>query len=212
MKKCIFSLALMVLMAIGMLAQDNKVKVSVNVGPQWNSYTGFTAGADVAIPLGRWRFEPGVYWSYRNRAYEQTENDVKEEYCDRLHYINIPLRLAAQLAGQADGPFSISVVFGPYISYGLGGKTLYYITKDGETSKTKTDAFGDEGDVKSRLDYGLNAGLNVVVKQHLKVGLFTEIGLKDIYRQHSILEQLLGDMTGITKVNLGAGITMGYQF
>lgn len=215
MKKLIFSLALAACMATGASAQESNVKLSVNAGPQWNDQTGFLVGVDASIPFGesRWGFEPGVYYSFRNVSSDNSEGSVKAECNDKLHYINVPLRLSVRVAGQEDGPFKMSLLFGPYLSYGLSGKSHYTITKDGVAAKEKYDAFSDKGHLESRLDYGLNVGLSAVIKQHFKVGVFTEIGLKDIYKENSVAEDLVGDLFGgITKVNLGGGITVGYQF
>lgn len=209
------SLALATCMATGALAQENGVKLSVNVGPQWNDKTGFLAGVNASIPFGqsRWGFEPGIYYSFRNVSSDDSENNVKVECNDKLHYINVPLRLAVRVAGQADGPFNMSLLFGPYLAYGLDGKSHYTLTQDGKSNKEEPDAFSDRGRLKSRFDYGLNLGLSAVIKQHFKVGVFTEIGLKDIYRPNTMAEDLIGDLFGgITKTNLGGGITVGYQF
>lgn len=202
-------------MTVGAWAQENNVKMSVNVGVQWSSDMGAVAGADALIPFGqsRWGFEPGLYWSYRNATSEKSENNNKEEYSDKVHYLSVPLRFAVRVAGRADGPFNMSLLFGPYVAYGLGGTSHCTVTKDGNVTKTEAGAFSDKGRLRSRLDYGLNIGLNAVIKQHVKVGLFSEIGLKDIYRPNSIVEDLIGDMLGgVTKINLGAGVTVGYRF
>lgn len=201
-------------MVVGASAQENGVKLSVNAGAQWNELTGAVAGLDAHIPFGqsRWGFEPGLYWSYRHRTSDHSEGGNKEEYDDKMHYLTVPLRFSARVAGSEDGPFSMSVLFGPYLAYGLGGTSRCTVTKDGQVTKAEAGAFSDEGRVSSRFDCGLNMGLSAVIKQHFKVGLFGEVGLKDIYRQNSIAEELIGDLFGVTKVNLGAGITVGYQF
>lgn len=100
----ILSSALLALMTTSAWAQENDtktdewapkdhVKISFNAGPQWNSSLGCLAGVDVHIPLGqsRWGFEPGLYWSFRNHTEEQTENNDKEEYNDKVHYLEVPL-------------------------------------------------------------------------------------------------------------------------
>lgn len=216
MKKHLFTLALSALMAVGASAQENNTtKISVNVGLQWNSGLGKKAGIDALIPFGqsRWGFEPGIYWSMRNATPEETKNDVKYEYSDKVHYIDVPLRFAVHVAGREDGPFSMSFLFGPYFSYGLSGKSHCTITKDGTPTKSEADAFGDKGRLRSRLDYGLNMGVSAVVMQNVKVGVFAEVGLRNIYRPNSWAEDILGDIFGgITKRNYGLGFTVGYQF
>ena len=214
MKKRLLSLALAAIMATGASAQENKVKMSVNAGPQWNSSTGILAGADVFIPFGnsRWGFEPGLYWSFRNVTSDHSDNSVKEEYNDKLHYVSVPLRLTVRMAGREDAPFKMSFFFGPYLAYGIGGTSHCAITRDGQTTKSEAGAFCGEGRLNSRFDYGLDYGLNAVIKQHIKVGAFIEVGLKDIYRQNHFVEELIGDIFGVTKINIGGGLTLGYQF
>lgn len=216
MKKHLFTLALAALMAMGASAQEsNTTKISVNVGLQWNSGLGKKAGIDALIPFGqsRWGFEPGVYWSMRNATPEETKNDVKYEYSDKVHYIDVPLRFALHMAGREEGPFSMSLLFGPYFSYGISGKSYCTITKDGTTTKSKEDAFGDKGRLRSRLDYGLNMGVSAVIMQNVKVDVFAEVGLRNIYRPNGWVEDIIGDIFGgITKRNYGLGFTVGYQF
>lgn len=214
MKKHFFALALAALMAVGAMAQENRTKISVNAGPQWNSELGFKAGADVHIPLGnsRWGFEPGLYWSYRHATADHSGDGKKEEFDDKLHYLKLPLLFNVRAAGREDGAFKMSFLFGPYFAYGLDGTSHCAMMKDGELTKFKAGAFSDEGRLESRVDYGLEFGVDAVIRKHFKVGVFTEIGLKDIYRPNSFFEDLIGDLFGVTKVNIGAGVSLGYQF
>lgn len=214
MRKLLLIVMFVVLYAMGVCAQENNVKFSVNVGPQWNTNIGALVGADVLIPLGHSRlgFEPGIYWSYRSTKSNHDNDQTKEEFNDKLHYVNIPLRFAARVAESDDGAFYMSVLIGPYVAYGLSGKSHCTITEDGNVTKSEVDAFGDKGRLDSRFDYGLNFGIDAIVKQHLKISAFSEIGLKKIYKPYNFVEDLLGDIFGVTKINIGAGITVGYQF
>lgn len=227
----ILSSALLALMTTSAWAQENDtktdewapkdhVKISINAGPQWNSSLGCLAGVDVHIPLGqsRWGFEPGLYWSFRNHTEEQTENNDKEEYNDKVHYLEVPLHFSVRVAGYQNGPFNLSVFYGPYLAYGLNGTSHYTLTKDGEVTKSEANAFSDKGRLRSRFDFGLNLGLKAVIKQHLKVGVFTQLGCRHIYKPISDLAEFFGDLLGhmtmfnMTKNNIGVGITVGYQF
>lgn len=196
-------------------AQKNGIKISVNACPQWNGNLGTKIGADALIPFGqsRWGLEPGLYWSFRNVLQECSNNNSKEEYNDRVYYLELPLRVAVRLAGDETSSFCMYGLFGPYFSYGIGGTSHHDTIKDGNTIKNESGAFSDKGRMKSCFDYGLNLGFNAVIRQHVKVGVFTEIGFKDIYKQHSMVEELIGDLFGgITKINIGAGLSVGYQF
>lgn len=235
MIKELFSLALLALMTTSACAQEydtktnewaqkDHVKLSINAGPQWNNGGfGVKAGVNVHIPFGqsRWGFEPGLYWSFRNVKNEETSNVTKGEthyrnkkgFKDKLHYLEIPLCVAVQVARHEDKPFCMSVFWGPYLAYGFSGTSHYTKTKDGQTTTSEVNAFSNEGHLKSRFDYGVNLGAYAVIKQHLKVRLFTEIGCKDIYKPISDIDDFFGDLFfGINKINVGAGITIGYQF
>ena len=214
MKKLLLSLALVAFMGTGAWAQEQKAKVSLNVCPQWSANTGVKAGVDLYIPFGQshWGFEPGLNWSFRNVTSEQVANKNQLEYNDKVHYLDLPLRLAVRVAGREAGPFNLSLLFGPYLAYGLGGTSHYTLTKEGQITQGEADAFSDEGRLESRFDYGLNLGANALIQQHIQVGLFTEIGLKGIYKQNSVAEVLIGDLFGVTKINLCAGVSVGYRF
>lgn len=225
MIKELFSLALLALMTTSAWAQENytktselaqekHVKISINAGLKGNSALGGLAGVDVHIPFGqsRWGFEPGLYWSFRNHGSEKTVNSTKQEYSTKAHYLDIPLRFTVDVAGSKDGPFYMSVLMGPYLAYGLSGTSHSTTTIDGQVTKSEVNAFSSEGRLKSRFDYGINMGANAIIKQHFKVGIFTEIGFRDIYRPMDDVEDLLGTVFAITKINIGAGITVGYQF
>lgn len=223
MNKRLFSLVLSAFMAVGTWAQEGGVSISVNAGPQWSSHLGVTAGVDALIPFGksRWGFEPGLYWSMRNTNVENTtklttdntKSTITKEYSDKTHYISVPLRVALRVVGHDDSAFKMSLLFGPYLAYGLGGTSHCTVTKDGAVTKSQEDAFGDKGRLQSRFDYGLNMGISAVVRHHVRIGVFTEIGLKDIYRPTSLAEDIIGDLLGgVTKVNTNVGVTVGYQF
>ena len=123
-----------------------------------------------------------------------------------------------RVAGYQNGPFNLSVFYGPYLAYGLNGTSHYTLTKDGEVTKSEANAFSDKGRLRSRFDFGLNLGLKAVIKQHLKVGVFTQLGCRHIYKPISDLAEFFGDLLGrmtmfnMTKNNIGVGITVGYQF
>lgn len=214
MRKFFLSLVMVAFMGTGVWAKENKATIGINASPQWSADLGLKAGVDVFIPFGqsRWGFEPALNWSFRNATSEHTANKNQEEYKDKVHYLDMPLRFAVRVAGREESSFNMSILFGPYLAYGLGGTSHYTITKDGQVTQGEAGAFSSEGRLESRFDYGLNFGLGAVIQKHLKVGLFAEIGLKEIYRQNSIAEVVIGDLFGVTKINMGAGVSIGYRF
>ena len=207
---------LCVLTAMTAMAQT---QVNLVINPQLNEDIGLRAGAEVAIPLGdKWSLNPGLQWSLRNRgaSASKTVNDHHTDaHCrDVAHFITLPLRVGARLGDTSNQRLSFSLLFGPYIAYGLGGTsraTQTTIQTDIIKTKTHTGAFGADGRYKSRLDYGISMELRGTIRQHYLVGVFTEVGLRDLYRSNGILEEVVQDIFGIGKQNLALGLTLGYR-
>lgn len=213
MKKAIFILVSVFSTCIA----SAQVKVSVVACPQLNECFGARVGSDLDIPINhRWSFDPGVYWSLRNR--EKQSNSTKnnstksEEYRDKAHFITLPLRFGFQFHCKKEENFALKLLFGPYVAYGIGGNSKYTIVQDGITTHHKTGAFDSDGRYNSRFDYGLNVCLNSTIKQHFKAGIFCEYGLPKIYRTDNALENILGEIFLVNRINVAFGVTLGYQF
>lgn len=199
-----------------------QVKVGVLVCPQYNESFGVRIGTDLNIPVSsQWSFVPGIYWSLRNRNSDQTNKYAGSDgeiskttfnFHDRAHFLTIPLRMGVRLAGNPDEDFGMQLLFGPYLAYGIDGTSKCSINKNGVKKRTETGAFDANGRYRSRWDYGINSGLNVSLKKHFLLGLFVEVGCHKIYNSNSVAENILGEIFIVNKINMAAGLTLGYQF
>lgn len=217
--KLLFSLLSMLFFCYTASAQ---VKVTILACPQYNESLGVRVGTDLDIPFNsRWSFVPGVYWSLRNRdSYKSNEhsgNDGKiikttYDFHDRAHFLTIPLRLGIRLAGNPDGDFVMKLLFGPYIAYGIDGTSECRIIRNDIEENTETGAFDVNGRYRNRWDYGINSGLNVLLRKHFHLGVFVEMGCRKIYNSNSVAEDILGEIFVVNKINMAAGISFGYQF
>lgn len=201
---------------------SSQVKVGVLACPQSNESLGVRVGTDLNIPFNsRWSFVPGIYWSLRNRnSYKSKEYDRGDggqskttyDFHDRAHFLTIPLRMGVRLAGNPDGNFALKLLFGPYIAYGIDGTSKCSIDKNSVEEQTEIGAFDANGRYRSRWDYGINSGLNMLLKKHFLLGAFVEVGCRKIYNSNSVAEDILGEIFIVNKINLGVGLTLGYQF
>lgn len=199
-----------------------QVKVSIVASPQFNENFGVRLGADLDIPLNsRWSIVPGAYWSLRNRnSYKSQEysgsdgipNIKTYNFKDRAHFLTVPVRMGGYLAGNPNGSFAIKLLFGPYVAYGIDGTSKFKITNNGIEEQYKTGAFDVNGRYHYRWDYGINTGLNVLLKRHFHLGTFLEVGCRKIYNSNGPIEDILGDIFVVNKINMALGLSFGYQF
>lgn len=217
--KLFFSLLVMFLFCH---VASSQVKVGVMVCPQFNQSFGVRVGTDIDIPFSsRWSFVPGAYWSLRNRKSEQSGSfstsdgegwEMTSTYRDRAHFLTVPLRMGVRLAGRPDGNFRLKLLFGPYVAYGMGGTSKYDLVKDGVEKHAEAGAFGANGRYRSRWDYGIKTELHMVLRQHFLIGIFEEVGFRKIYKSDSVVDDILGEIFLVNKINVGIGLTLGYQF
>lgn len=97
------------------------------------------------------------------------------------------------------------------MAYGIDGTSKSTEDKAGVITTKKVNAFGKEGHLCSRFDYGLNAGLNAIIKGHFIVGVFSEFGFRSIYKSDDILEDIFDKLFHINN-NYAFGITLGCRF
>jgi hypothetical protein len=181
-----------------------QVKVSAVVCPQANENFGARIGADFDITLhNRWSFAPGVYWSLRSRSAEKSSEKTGSDgtttltayhYDDKADFITVPLRMSLRIVGEPEGNFAMKLLFGPYVAYGIGGRSKCTKTVNGVESLTSSGAFAADGRYYSRWDYGLNMGVNFLVRHHFVVGVFSEMGFHRIYRPISVVDDIFGEV------------------
>lgn len=168
---------------------------------------GFHIGATAEFPLtGIFSFETGLLLSTKGSKMSEEETFMGETYKYEskltLFYLDIPLSAKASFDL---GGTKIYGVFGPYLSYGLSGKSKYEETFDGETESDEEDikwgSDEDESDLK-RLDFGLTMGAGVEINS-IQIGLSYALGLANISPYTD----------GGSKINNRVlGLSVGYKF
>lgn len=163
--------------------------------------TGFSAGLDVAIPLGAgYYIQPGVSFVQKGT---ETNNNIKTT----LNYIDIPVNFVYKpLLGSGN----LLLGFGPYIGFGIGGEVE-------DANGTETDVeFRDEFDRTlpasttqlRRSDAGANVLAGYEFANNLSLTLKGQLGLKDINPDMS--NEGTNNQTRFR--NTGFGLSIGYRF
>ena len=153
--------------------------------------TGFHAGVNAQVPVApQFYFQPGILYS--TKGAKITESSYK------LSYIELPLNFVYK-ALVGNGYFMLG--FGPYISYGIGGKDIEF---------KKTVESGDSDAIKYFKPF--DSGANLFFGHELPSGLFmqlnTQLGMLDINPEDN---RITGDNKSSLK-NTGYGLSLGYRF
>lgn len=119
---------------------------------------------------------PALYFS--NKGYEKSisETDLTLD----ANYLELPVCLAFNI--HFSKGIKISANIGPYVAYGIGGKTKLKgngLDESWKTFKDKTIA-GKEYGATERFDWGATAGASLVLSP-LHIGVNYDLGLQDIY-------------------------------
>ncbi len=169
---------------------DNKLK------------TGFSAGVNVAVPLGSGFYvQPGVDFTQKGA---ETGNDIKTT----LNYIDIPVNFVYK---PILGSGNLVLGFGPYLGFGIGGKVK---SANGASADVE---FKDEYDPSlplttvqlRRSDAGANFLAGYEFANKLSVNLKAQLGLKDINPDVPD-NSSVNDQTRFR--NTGFGLSLGYRF
>jgi hypothetical protein len=161
--------------------------------------TGFHIGANAQIPIvPEFYFQPGLMFS--TKGYKNTENNITNNL--NISYIEVPLNFVYK---GALGNGFIFIGLGPYIGYGVAGKSSpepnVKFTNVVEVTDPITDVY-----VKP-----FDAGANILVGYEMASGLFlqlnSQLGLIGIYP-----ENRLNPSDATVWKNTGFGLSLGYRF
>lgn len=194
----------------------------------------YRIGAGVDIPIsrsGRLRLQPALTLAQKGwqfEGYYGSEQIVPASFNTRLHYLELPLLMAFRLRiGQ--GSF-ITFRYGPYVAYGLTGRTRMELTDFDyrhtfsenhfrETCSFYGSAYDSE---KHRLEYpklhrweaGLAYGIDLTLG-HAVIGLGLHYALTPLC-DGPMLGNTFGNVVGALffgkPKNLSAEFSVGYQF
>ena len=199
MKKLAF-LILLSLVTLGVSAQSN-LKWNVNAGVGMASWYGddadgadakfaYKVGIGLEVPFANtnvWSFQTGLNFISKGAkgAGFSDDWDVIDVTVNQL-YLELPLMVGARIHTASN--FDLLFKGGPYLAYGVGGKT--------KGGSVKVDTFGDDG--LKRFDAGL--GLGVAFEfDRIVVGVETGTSFTKI-------------VSGVGAYNLSALATIGYKF
>ena len=215
MKKiCLFAILLM-----ASLVGTAQTHVNLVAAPQFNHRIGARAGVDIDVALGKsnFSFVPGLYWSMRHSNFSALQISFggpakPVEVNDLSHWLTVPLRFSYTI-NKGDENFQAQFLVGPYLALGLAGTTT---CKDHETGTVypKADSFSKKGYYDDRFDVGLNSGINFIIKEHLVLGVFSELGFRPLSNVMRFADTffLSGAVQNIFTLNFGGGINIGYRF
>lgn len=181
-------LAMFALVGFSQVKWDARVGVNfsnVTKADEAKSLTGFTLGLGMDYGLSEsWSFQSGLM--FVSKGYK-----VKDIYKERPVYLDIPILGAYKISVSENTKFVINA--GPYLSFGLGGKTKY--DKGGDHK-----VFGDEG--WKRFDLGIQYGIGFELSDHYLVNLTG---------QHGFICPWDVD-EGDKPKNMNFAISLGYRF
>lgn len=212
MKKIIF--VALVALGFAFTANAQKIGYGVQLGGNLSGISEDPETADLSTKLG---FQVGGFVDYsltkalflkanvlfitKGASYEETTMGAKVSLTMNPMYIQVPIVIG--YGYNISNNFKIYANVGPYIAFGIGGKTTTEISGtgtslDGETSE---DFFTDD---VSKFDFGARLGLGVELNKKFIIGFDYDLGL---------LNMNTGDNSDDYSVkNYTMGLTLGYKF
>lgn len=173
---------------------------------------GFHIGAIARIPVAPdFYFQPGLFYSMKGAQQEPEVPEIPVKAASdnnlvmHLSYIEMPLNL---LFRPQLGNGHILLGFGPYVAYGISGKTKYKSYSGDVKFQSKVTSSDDEDVLYLK---GFDAGANIFFGYELSSGLFfqlnTQMGLLNLEPEY---EGYTDDETVLK--NTGFGLSLGFVF
>lgn len=205
MKKMVFTMAALMI-AASSFAQTT---FGVKVGPNFSSATskssgekqtssmlvGVAGGVYANLPIApEFYVQPSLMYEGKGGK-DKDNSDIKT----RLNYLTLPIDLLFK-PEMPNGSGAWFVGVGPYLGYGISGKTSY----DNGTAEVSGDPFKDNAysdALLKRFDAGANVQLGYEMASGFNVALNAELGLLNL-RNH-------GDNDNTFR-NTSFGVTLGY--
>ena len=184
---------------------DGKVKFAYKVG----------VGMDYAFNKV-WSLQPSL--NFVSKGYKEEETGIGKASMNEL-YLELPIMVAARLDLTKNSGLVLSA--GPYVAYGVGGKTSVVVEKKIPTmvgyetveDKYKLDTFGHINDGKMgnrRFDAGIGLGITYE-NRNIILGLESQLGLVNVNDKLKEVAELTG-LDDFAAKNISAFVTVGYKF
>lgn len=198
MKKLVLFVAFTLVAFIGFA--QNPINWNIKAGVGISNFTGsevdnaeakfgYKFGVGLECPFDQtWSLQTGL--NFVSKGAKASDTDVKVNAL----YLELPVMAAARFA--VSDAANIVISAGPYLGYGVGGKTKAEAKGGGVKVTAEQDTFGD--DAFRRFDYGLGIGIAAEFDRVI-VGLDGQFGLNKLHKD-------------IKAKNLSAFLTVGYKF
>ena len=137
---------------------------------------GFHIGATADLRLSNtFHFCSGLIYSSKGYTYENKGGDIDEE--GKAQFIDIPLLASIRLPLGTSLKLAFNV--GPYLALCAGGKV-----KDNLSPSLYDESFSS---VYTGFDYGLQAGVELIISYHLGLGIDYQIGMQSKYANRNLM-------------------------
>ncbi|HLN73153.1 MAG: outer membrane beta-barrel protein [Methylococcaceae bacterium] len=221
-KKHILLIACMLLLGISTIAQETEAtSFGIKAGINLQNINGkdadnkslnndlvlrFHAGVQANIPVApEFYFQPGLLYNSKGAKTKSLLNSNAEF---TINYLELPLSF---LYRPLLGTGHLLLGFGPYVAYGLNGKTDINVV--GITGK-RDIKFANEytgilpyGEYFKRMDYGANIFFGYELQGGLFIQLETQLGLAKINAKNTT-----NPNADTSLKNTGFGLSIGYMF
>lgn len=201
-----------------------QVKAGTGISTLWGKHTeekvkfAYKVGVGMEYAFNEtWVLQPSL--NFVSKGAKEKEENLGKATMNML-YIELPVMMAARFHLTKSSNLALS--FGPYVAYGVGGKTLMDIDEKMIPSSTgytkfggkyKLDTFGSMSKGKmgcERFDAGLVLGISYETRR-IVLGLEGQLGLVKVHDEIDEIAMFM-DAEGYAPKNVSAFVTVGYKF
>lgn len=175
-----------------------------------NLVTRYNVGANVEIPVATdFYIQPGLLFTTKGASGDRDYLGQEADITTTLSYLEVPVNF---LYKPALGSGKLLLGFGPYVAFGLGGKTTVEGAgqkKDFDVKFQNTVSATDPKDQTyyRKIDAGANLLFGYEFSNRISAQLNAQLGLAKINPDY---EYLSGDKSSWK--NTGFGLSVGYRF
>lgn len=200
-----------------------QAKAGVGIASFWGKNTegkakfAYKAGAGMDYAFNKvWSLLPSL--NFVSKGYKEEEAGIGKASMNEL-YLELPIMVAACLNFTKNSGLLLSA--GPYVAYGIGGKTSVVVEKKIPTivgfetveDEYKLGTFGHIDDGKmgnKRFDAGV--GLSITYEnRNIILGLESQLGLINVNDKLKEVAEFTG-LDDFAAKNISAFVTIGYKF
>jgi len=171
---------------------------------------GYNIGANVEVPIAQdFYIQPGLLFTTKGAKIDRDYSGQPADVTTTLSYLEVPVNF---LYKPAVGSGKLLLGFGPYVAFGLGGKSKVEgsgVKQDYDVEYQNTVTATDPKDKSyfRKIDAGANLLFGYEFSNKLSAQLNAQLGLAKINPEY---EYLSGDKSSFK--NTGFGVSVGYRF